>query len=167
MLVTLDRTLYWISALLVLAITAFVVFDVVVTQFKLPTYLSSELGPFLMAAVVFFAVPMVTHDEKHIRADFFDTYFPARMRAIIRVFVSDPLFVLYAGVLLVVACQVTLNNFHSGERMQNLLRTPLWIPQLAMIVGLAALLLRTIVILIDDARKFGAVWRDAPRGPQT
>jgi TRAP-type C4-dicarboxylate transport system permease small subunit len=163
MLVKLDRFLYWISALVVLVLTGFVVLDVVLAQFRLPTYLSSEIGPFLMATMVFFAVPIVTHDETHIRADFFDAFFPVKMRAILRVFFSDPLFVVYAAVLLVVACQMTWNGFQSGERTQNLLRTPLWIPQLAMILGLLALLLRTIVILIADARKFRATWS----APQT
>jgi TRAP-type C4-dicarboxylate transport system permease small subunit len=113
--------------------------------------------------MVFFAVPIVTHDETHIRADFFDAFFPARMRAVIRLFFTDPLFVIYAGILLFVACQMTWNGFQSGERTQNLLRTPLWIPQLAMILGLLALLLRTIVIQIADVRKFRATWSN----PQT
>jgi TRAP-type C4-dicarboxylate transport system permease small subunit len=158
MLVKLDRFLFWVSALIVLALTGFVVLDVILAQFKLPTYLSSEIGPFLMATIVFFAVPIVTHDETHIRADFFDAFFPVKMRAILRVFFSDPLFVIYAGVLLVIACQMTWNGYISGERTQNLLRTPLWIPQLAMILGLLALLLRTIVILVADAKKFRATY---------
>lgn len=164
MLVKLDRLLFWIAAGIVLVITAFVVFDVVLAQFKLPTYLSNEIGPFLMAAMVFFAVPIVTHDETHIRADFFDAFFPVKIRAMIRLYLSDPLFVLYAGILLFIACQMTWNGYLSGERMQNLLRTPLWIPQLAMIVGLFALFLRTVVILISDARKFAAAHRNTQSG---
>lgn len=156
MLVKLDRFLYWVSAVIVLVLTAFVVLDVILAQFKLPTYLSNEIGPFLMAAIVFFAVPIVTYDETHIRADFFDAFFPLKMRAMLRVFFTDPLFIVYAGVLLVVACQMTWNGYITGERTQNLLRTPLWIPQLAMILGLLALLLRTIVIFIADAKKFRA-----------
>ncbi len=154
MLVTLDRFLYWISALIVLVITAFVVFDVIVAQFRLPTYLSSEIGPFLMAAMVFFAVPIVTHNEAHIRADFFDAFFSVKARAVIRLFLTDPLFIVYAGVLLFIASEMTWNGYQSGERMQNLLRTPLWIPQLAMILGLLTLFLRTIVIMLNDARQF-------------
>jgi TRAP-type C4-dicarboxylate transport system permease small subunit len=167
MLVKLDRFLFWMSALIVLVLTAFVVLDVILAQFKLPTYLSNEIGPFLMAAMVFFAVPIVTHDETHIRADFFDAFFPARMRAVIRLFFTDPLFVIYAGILLFVACQMTWNGFQSGERTQNLLRTPLWIPQLAMILGLLALLLRTIVIQIADVRKFRATWSNPQNRQQS
>jgi len=164
MLVKLDRFLFRVSALIVLLLTGFVVLDVILAQFKLPTYLSSEIGPFLMAAMVFFAVPMVTHDETHIRADFFDAFFPVKMRAILRVFFSDPLFVVYAGVLLFIACQMTWNGYVSGERTQNLLRTPLWIPQLAMILGLLALLLRTIVILVADAKKFRTTYFNSQTG---
>lgn len=164
MLVKLDQFLFRVSALIVLLLTGFVVLDVILAQFKLPTYLSSEIGPFLMAAMVFFAVPMVTHDETHIRADFFDAFFPVKMRAILRVFFSDPLFVVYAGVLLFIACQMTWNGYVSGERTQNLLRTPLWIPQLAMILGLLALLLRTIVILVADAKKFRATYFNSQTG---
>jgi TRAP-type C4-dicarboxylate transport system permease small subunit len=164
MLVKLDRFLYWTAAVIVLAITAFVVFDVILAQFKLPTYLSSEIGPFLMAALVFFALPIVTHDEAHIRADFFDAFFPVKMRAAIRVFLTDPLFILYTGILLFIACQMTWNGYQGGERMQNLLRTPLWIPQLTMILGLVTLFLRTIVIMINDARKFAAVYRNTQPG---
>lgn len=164
MLVKFDRFLFRVSALIVLLLTGFVVLDVILAQFKLPTYLSSEIGPFLMAAMVFFAVPMVTHDETHIRADFFDAFFPVKMRAILRVFFSDPLFVVYAGVLLFIACQMTWNGYVSGERTQNLLRTPLWIPQLAMILGLLALLLRTIVILVADAKKFRATYFNSQTG---
>lgn len=167
MLVKFDRFLYWISALIVLVITAFVVFDVILAQFKLPTYLSNEIGPFLMATIVFFAVPIVTHDETHIRADFFDAFFSIKARAVIRVFLSDPAFVIYAGVLLLIAAEVTWNSFDSGERTQNLLRTPLWIPQLAMIVGLVALFLRTIVIFINDVRKFHATYRNPRTGQQS
>lgn len=164
MLVKLDRFLFRVSALIVLLLTGFVVLDVILAQFKLPTYLSSEIGPFLMAAMVFFAIPMVTHDETHIRADFFDAFFPVKMRAILRVFFSDPLFVVYAGVLLFIACQMTWNGYLSGERTQNLLRTPLWIPQLAMILGLLTLLLRTIVILVADAKKFRATYFNSQTG---
>jgi TRAP-type C4-dicarboxylate transport system permease small subunit len=156
MLLKLDKFLYGASAVIIVAITAFVCLDVVLAQFRLPTYLSNEIGPFLMAAVVFFAVPIVTHDETHIRADFFDSFLSARTRAVIRVFLSDPLFVVYAGVLLFIASETTWNAYQSGERTQNLLRTPLWIPQLAMILGLLSLFLRTVVVMINDARKFRA-----------
>lgn len=167
MLVKLDRFLYWTAALIVVAITGFVCLDVALAQFRLPTYLSSEIGPFLMAALVFFAVPIVTYDETHIRADFFDSFFSARTRAVIRVFLNDPLFVVYAGILLFIACQTVWNGFQSGERTQNLLRTPLWIPQLAMIAGLLALFLRTVIILINDARKFrtGSLGEQSGRQP--
>lgn len=143
-----ERALHAVSALAIGLTAALVVMDVALAALGRPTYVSAEIGPFLMALIVFFALPTVTRLDSHIRADFFGSLFGARARRLVAVLVGDVLFVAYAAVLFWAACDLTSGAFAADERSQGLLRTPIWIPQAGMVLGLGLLLLRTVVTLL-------------------
>ena len=148
----LENVLNDLAAAAIAVTTVLVVYDVGLATLRLPTYISTEFGPFLMAAIVFFALPLVTRTGQHIRADFLEKPLGARTWAILNVFASGVLFVLYAAVLLGVAAHLTYGSFMAGERTQGVLRTPLWIPQLGMTFGLLLTFLRTLLLLWRDAQ---------------
>jgi TRAP-type C4-dicarboxylate transport system permease small subunit len=154
MLRTIERILLGTSAVTIAGLTVLVVVDVALGAARLPTYVSSELSPFLMAMIVFFSIPTVTREEGHIRADFCDTFLSPRARTAIDLFLSGTLFLVYAAVLFWISADLALTSFLGGERSQGLLRTPVWIPQTAMALGLLALLLRTAILLARRAAQF-------------
>ncbi|HYG91250.1 MAG TPA: TRAP transporter small permease subunit [Azospirillum sp.] len=154
MLTAIEQMLDRISAVTIAGLTVLVVLDVTLAMARLPTYVSAELCPFLMAVVVFFSVPTVTREEAHIRADFCDALLSPRVRMGITLFLTDALFLVYAAVLLWITTDLTLTTALSGERSQGLLRTPMWLPQLAMVSGLFILFLRTVVVLASRVARF-------------
>jgi len=156
MLTRVEHCLHWVAAIAIAVTTIVVVIEVGLALMGFSTYVGTEFGPFMMAGIVFLTWGTVTRDEDHIRADFFDALFTPGSRAVIRLFLTDTLFVLFAAVLLWVATDLTLNSYQGGERTQGLLRTPVWVPQLAMALGLLVLLLRTLASLIGDAIRFRA-----------
>lgn len=146
-----ERRLNDAAALTIAVTTVLVVVDVGLAVLRRPTYVSMEISPFLMALIAFLSAPYVTATAKHIRADFLEASLSPKSRALIQLFLTNILFVLYAAVLLGIAVHLTANAFASGERTQGILRTPIWIPQLAMVLGLLVLFLRTIVTLCRGA----------------
>ena len=162
MLRRLEGILHWMAAIAIAAIAVLVVVDVPLALAGRTTYLGTELAPFIMAIIVFLALPTVTREEGHIRADFFDAFLPERLRAAIKLFVTDLAMLAFAAILLWMAGDLFSNAYNSGERTQGLLRIPVAIPQLAMLVGSGILLLRAIAILIGDLSALRAGHRPRP-----
>lgn len=106
-----------------------------------PLLFADEYSGFLMAALVFLALPAVTRERTHIFAEFPAMLAPPRVQMMLRI-LSDLLLLGYTAVLLWLAVRLTAGSYADGLRSQGLMSTPLFIPQTAMVVGLALMVLR-------------------------
>jgi len=114
--------------------------------------LSYEYCGFLLGALVFFMLPAVTIDDDHIsviKAETGAKGLFARLR-----YASILLITLaYFGGLIYLCGITTLKSFQDGIKTQGVMLTPLYIPQLSMIIGLAVTLLLVLVAVAVGARR--------------
>lgn len=108
---------------------------------------SYEYCGFLLAALVFFALPAVTRDEEHIAVV---TLRPtARLWRLRRAFVLT-LTLVYLLVLAYFCGLLTWASYQDDARSMGIMLTPLYIPQAAMTLGIAA---AALVLLIKMLRR--------------
>src|ERR1041384_374083 len=65
----------------------------------------------------------------------------------------------FAAILLWHFIRLELTSYRFGERAPTFLETPLWIPRLAMAIGVAALLFAIVRTFIAHVRRFGDLSR--------
>jgi TRAP-type C4-dicarboxylate transport system permease small subunit len=116
--------------------------------------LSYEYCGFLLAALVFFALPAITRDEEHITVV---TVRPrGRLSRLRRGFILG-LTVVYLLVIASFCGLLTWNSYEDGARSLGIMLTPLYIPQIAMTVGLFA---AAVALLIKILRRSRAAQKD-------
>lgn len=117
--------------------------------------LSYEYCGFLLGALVFFMLPAATVDEDHIavvKAEPEAKGLFARLRYGSVVLVT----LVYFGGLIYLCGITTLKSFQDGIKTQGVMLTPLYIPQVSMIIGLSVAVLLVLAGL-------GARWCRRPR----
>lgn len=120
----------------------------------------SETTGFLMAAVTFLALPEVTRRHEHLTADFFLALMPPRLRALVDGVLSPLAFAVYAVLLIWLMWMLAEGSWTDGVRSEGITRTPLWIPQGLILVGLAITLLRLVIQLFQTRRDRFAISED-------
>lgn len=109
--------------------------------------LSYEYCGFLLAALVFLNLPLVTRDEEHITVV---TVRPrGRLSRLRRSFILG-LTIVYLLVLAYFCGLLTWSSYKDGARSLGIMLTPLYIPQICMTVGIAA---AAIVLLLKVLRR--------------
>jgi TRAP-type C4-dicarboxylate transport system permease small subunit len=147
-----ERTGLVLAAVSCAILMAMTVIDVLARPLAIAMSLSTEIGIYFGAAIIFLALGEVTRHRQHIRADFFEAYIPARTRPWLRFFFVDLVFLLYAMVLLWLCTELTFKSFRDGIRAQALMTVPIGWPQTVMVVGLGLLCVRLLIQAIADAR---------------
>jgi len=117
--------------------------------------LSYEYCGFLLAALVFFNLPLVTREEEHITV--VGVRGSGRLARLRRGFIRG-LTVVYLLVLAYFCGLLTWSSYHDGARSLGIMLTPLYIPQIAMTVGIAT---AAIVLLLKVLRRRPAPAADA------
>ena len=132
------------------------VLDVVARPLGIPMSLSTEIGIYFGAAIIFLALGEVTRANEHIRADFFEAFIPPRVRPWLQVFFIDVVFLAYSACLLWLCTELTIKSFREGIRSQTLMTVPVGWPQLVMVVGLSMLCVRLLLQTADHVRTLRA-----------
>lgn len=149
-----ERTLCRIEAL-ALAIgglscgllTLLTILDIGLRPFNIRFYLAGEMSGFLMAWLIFLTLPTVSRKREHIAADFLVSRFSPRARVAVDRF-ADILALVYVSALVLICGELTATSLADNLRSQGILRTPIAIPQIGMMVGLALLWLRHALFLV-------------------
>ncbi len=116
-------------------------------------YLSDEYGGYLLVALTFLSLPVcVVHRSFH-RVIFLLRRIPPRPRIALLVAFDLAAFGFAVAVLWQVATLV-LDSWRLGITAPTLLETPLWIPQLAMPLGMAALCCTLLRAALGHVRTF-------------
>lgn len=145
----LDRIGRTIGALSCAVLFLLLIVDIFLRKAGFSFHWSIEYSSFLMAFIVFFPLAGVTRRREHLLADFFIMAIGGRTEAVLRRWVIPSMTLLFSVVILALAAEQTWTSWLDEERSTGPLRTPMWLPQLGMVVALAALLACAAIDLLS------------------
>jgi len=142
-----------ISTCLVAAMLAIICYDVLLRYaFNAPTTWANELSVYLLAGITFLGLAHAHAERAHVRVDIVLDRLPASLRHAVSLAVAW-IGLWYVCVLLWQAVVLVVSNHTYGTRSYGLLNTPVYLPQIIVVAGLAALALSLVgEILARQAR---------------
>ena len=128
------------------------ILDIGLRPLNITFHVAGEMSGFLMAWLIFLTLPTVSRCRQHIAADIVVSRFPPPVR---RVFerIGDVAALLYVSALVGICAELTLASLADNLRSQGILRTPIAIPQIGMMLGLALLWLRHAAVVLVQPRR--------------
>lgn len=131
-----------IACILIFVLTSL---EVILRLLGLKFSLSYEYCGFLLGALVFFMLPAATIDDDHIsviKADPSAKGILAKLRHGSVLLLT----VIYFSALIYLCGITTLKSFQDGIKTQGVMLTPLYIPQISMIIGLSVTVLLVLTM---------------------
>ena len=132
----------------------FPIADIVLRNFGIAFLWPIEYSGFLMAFIVFLPLAGITRRREHMAADFFLNAIGGWVELSFRRWLIPLANLLFALALLYLAYETTIGNWRDGTNSMGPLRTPMWIPQMVMVVALLAMVVASLIDLVrwSDAR---------------
>ena len=150
-LTRLERTAQVIAIGACVLLALFTWSEVVGRALRIRFDLASQFNGYLLAWLIFFSLPAVTRLRQHIAADFLLEYMSPNLRLWLR-FIGGVLMVFYVAVLLYLCADLAATNWQNDVRAQGILRTPVFYPQLGMLVGLGLMWIVALLTALRDGR---------------
>lgn len=144
----LDRIGRALAAISCAVMFALLMVDIAARSLGISFLWSIEYSGFLMAFIVFLPLAGVTRRREHMAADFFINAIGGRTEAVSRRVVIPIATLIFSLALLYLATKMTIESWEDEARSTGPLRTPTWIPQVVMVVSLAALSFNAVVDLL-------------------
>jgi TRAP-type C4-dicarboxylate transport system permease small subunit len=142
-----SRMTAWISGFILLGVSVLITVEVVLRKvFSFSMGGADEISGYAMAVSCSWAFGYALFRKAHIRIDILYVKFPRWLRHALDI-LSLALFGFYMLILSYFAFHVFLISFVKSSTANTPLHTPLWIPQLIWMVGLAGFTLSILVIL--------------------
>ena len=139
----------YFSGVLVLLMVASIVYDVVMRHiFNDPTIWADECSCYLLVGITFLGAAYTLVIDGHIRVETIVERFPHKVREWVE-FIAD---ILGFGFLIIFgwyAFELAWDSYSDVNLASTLLRTPLFIPQLSVALGLAWLCLQMLAIILQ------------------
>ncbi len=129
----------------ILTMMVLVVVDVVLRSFFSSSLLFvDEVCGYLLVMAAFFAYAEALKRDAHVRVDMVFNLLPPRLRARFDL-VFAAASIVAIGVVTWASVVMVSRAYERNVTVPGVLLTPVWIPQMAMVIGLAALLLQFLV----------------------
>lgn len=142
-----------VSALGVGLMMVLIVVDVALRTFaSTSTMIADEVSGYLLVLVAYFAYAEALKKDGHVRVDMLFNVLPERVRARLDL-VFCALSVMAIAVVAWASVVMVYRAYVRGVTVPGVLLTPAYLPQIAMVVGLAALLLQLLVEIRKLAHK--------------
>jgi TRAP-type C4-dicarboxylate transport system permease small subunit len=119
--------------------------------------ISDELGGYMLVVISFVSLPVCQISGSFHHVELVQSRLSPFARAVSHV-IFDVLSLAFCALLLWQLTRFELSSFRFGDRAPTYLATPLWIPQIAMMLGAAALcfsMVRTLAADVARLRAFG------------
>ena len=119
--------------------------------------ISDELGGYMLVVISFVSLPVCQISDSFHHVELVQSRLSPFGRAVSHV-IFDLLSLAFCVLLLWQLARFELSSFRFGDRAPTYLATPLWIPQIAMMLGAAALcfsMARTLAADVGRLRAFG------------
>lgn len=117
--------------------------------------LSDEVGGYIIVGVTFLSLSVCQTSRSYHHVEMVLSRVPRRGQAGLRLF-YDLLSLAFAGVMIWQLGRIELRSFQSGDTAPTVLATPIWLPQLFMVVGMLAAtwsLVRSALWHLRDLRR--------------
>jgi len=125
--------------------------------------ISDEVAAYMLVAIAFLSLPVShIHGAFH-RVEFLQARLSRRAQRVSRL-VFDLLALLFASVFLWQFLRLVASSWRFGDRAPTFLETPLWLPRLLLVIGMAALCISLCRSLAGHVRHLRH--GDAAGGPQ-
>lgn len=156
----LDKVFLWASQLTIVAMLAIIGTELVSRDFfGFSFQISDEFGGYLLAALAFCSFSVCQSHGYFHRVDFVQSRLPEAGQALSMV-IFDLLSLAFSIILVWQMFLIEKGSWQSGELASTIMMTPLWIPQLALPVGAAALCISVTRSLLANVRwLIGAIAR--------
>lgn len=141
-----------IAALTIVGILAIVCAETVLRQFQASLLVADEIAGYLNAAAIFFGLAWTLREGGFIRVELLYDRAAGRLKQALRWLIVLTATAFTALVLWVCIRQV-IYAFDRDTRAVSVIETPEWIPQSAMVLGLAVLLLQLLAWIADRVRR--------------
>lgn len=146
--VALDRIGRGLAAVCCAVMFVLLLADIVLRNFGIAFLWPIEYSGFLMAFIVFLPLAGVTRRREHMAADFFLNSIGGGIESSFRRAVIPLANLVFSAALLYLAFRTTHGNWQDGINSMGPLRTPMWIPQIVMVVALAAMVVTSLSDLL-------------------
>ncbi len=117
--------------------------------------ISDEIGGYMLVLITFVSLPVCQINDSFHHVELVQSRLSPRGRAISRI-VFDALSLSFAALLFWQLVRFEMSSYRYANRAPTYLGTPLWIPQLVMMFGAAALCFSVVRTLIADLAKLRA-----------
>src|SRR6185503_7498069 len=123
---------------------------------------ADELGGYMLVVMTFVSLSVCQANSAFHQVELVQARLAPRWRALSAA-IFDVLSFGFAALLLWQLVKLEFSSYRFGEKAPTYLETPLWIPRLAMAIGVAALLFSIVKTFTAHVRRFRALSR--PHGP--
>ena len=142
-----------IAGLLVLLCGFMIVYEVICRGlFNAPTEWVTEIATYCVVIAGFLGMGVAYAGKKHIHVDIFLSKLSAKARCYIEI-ITSVIGIFYSYLFMVYSWDMVMLSIEYNNCAPTTLGTPLWIPQMAMPVGMAVLLLQIVCTLLEDIIK--------------
>jgi TRAP-type C4-dicarboxylate transport system permease small subunit len=133
------------------------------STFNFSFEISDELGGYMLVLITFVSLPVCQINDSFHHVELVQSRLSPFARAVSHV-IFDVLSLTFCALLLWQLMRFEISSFRFDDRAPTYLATPLWIPQIVMMLGAAALcfsMLRTLVADVARLRAFGKTMEGA------
>ncbi|SEM45497.1 TRAP transporter small permease [Bradyrhizobium sp. OK095] len=154
-----ERLCRWLCELAIMSMMVMVAAEVLLRNlFGVSLQSADELGGYLLVAVSFLSLSTCFVSGAFHKVEFIDNRLGERGHAL-RKLIFDAIALAFSLLLLWQLVRLVLRSFDGGDFAATILGTPLWIPQLTMPVGIAALCYSLLRAIGADIRGLSAASR--------
>jgi TRAP-type C4-dicarboxylate transport system permease small subunit len=121
--------------------------EVVFRILRIKFYLGTEVSGFLTGWLIFFALPCVTRERRHIRVNFLIGLLPPRSAAVTRI-LGELVMLGYQTALIALCWTITADSFRNHLRAEGILRIPTFYPFCGIMIGFVVLWLSQTGLLV-------------------
>lgn len=140
-----------LAATAVAAILAIICIETVLRQFEASLLVTDEIAGYLNAAAIFLGLAWTLREGGFIRVELLYDRAAGGLKQALRWLIVLTA-TLFAALTLWVCIRQVIYAFDRDTRAVSIIDTPEWIPQSAMVLGLAVLLLQLVAWIVDRVR---------------
>ena len=122
--------------------------------------ISDELGGYMLVVITFVSLPVCQINDSFHHVELVQSRLSPFARAVSHI-IFDLLSLTFCALLLWQLARFEISSFRFGDRAPTYLATPLWIPQIAMMLGAAALCFSMARTLVADVARLRAIGKTA------
>lgn len=143
-----DLKLTWVIFPTICGLVLITVFTRITTLFTEHLTWIEEAARYLMIWMAFLSIGVVAKDNSHFRMTAFTDSLPSKLKKIVNL-VADSISIIFMSVLVYFGSNMILKQMNSGQ-LSPILKIPIWIPYLAIPIGILNMMIRTIIRTIKE-----------------